>query len=125
MLYPTADELPANQLKLYIHFSRPMSEGWAARAVHGRRVDNDEPLEGVFFAMEPELWNRKRRRLTLLFDPGRIKRGLVPNEEAGYPLIEEVPIIVSIDASFRDTAGRPLRTGAERRLEIGPALRGG
>ncbi len=42
-IYPTADELPVNQLKLYVHFSSPMSESWAARAVHIRRADNDEP----------------------------------------------------------------------------------
>lgn len=122
-IYPSADELPVNQLKLYVHFSSPMSEGWAARAIHVRRADNDEPLEGVFLAMEPELWDRERRRLTLLLDPARIKRGLVPHEEAGYPLIQEVPIIVSFDTEFRDAAGRPLRAGAERRYEIGPPSR--
>ena len=122
-IYPSASELPVNHLKLYVHFSSPMSEGWAARAVHVRRADTHEPLEGVFLAMEPELWDRERRRLTLLLDPGRIKRGLIPNEEAGYPLIEGVPVIVTIDAAFLDAAGRPLRSGAERRYEIGPPLR--
>ena len=122
-IYPSADELPVNHLKLYVHFSSPMSEDWAARAVHLRRTDNGEPLDGVFLRMEPELWDRERRRLTLLLEPGRIKRGLVPNEEAGYPLIEGVPVIVTIDPEFRDAAGRPLRTGAERRYEIGPPVR--
>ena len=121
-IYPSVGELPVNQLKLYVHFSNPMSEGWAARAVHVRRADNSEPLEGVFLR-EPELWDRERRRLTLLLDPGRIKRGLVPNEEAGYPLIEGAPILVSIDTKFRDAAGRSLRSGAERRWDIGPPLR--
>ena len=79
-IYPAVEELPVNQLKLYLHFSKPMSEGWAARAVHVRRADDDEPLAYVFLLMEPELWDPDRRRLTLLFDPGRIKRGLVPNE---------------------------------------------
>ena len=51
------------------------------------------------------------------------KAGLVPNEEAGYPLIEGVPIKVSIDARFRDAAGRSLRSGAERRYDIVPPLR--
>ena len=122
-IYPSADQLPVNQLKLYIHFSHPMSEGWAARAVHVRRADNDQPLDGVFLTMEPELWDPERRRLTLLLDPGRIKRGLVPHEESGYPLIEGVPVIVSIDAKYRNAAGRPLRTGAERLYEIGPPVR--
>lgn len=122
-IYPSTDELPVNQLKLYVHFSSPMSEGWAARAVHVRRADNYEPIDGVFLAMEPELWDRERRRLTLLLDPGRIKRGLVPNAEAGYPLIEGVPVIVTIDTEFRDAAGRPLRSGVEQRYEISPPVR--
>lgn len=121
-VYPSVEELPVNQLKLYIHFSGPMSEGWAARAVHVRRADNHEPLDGVFL-MEPELWDRERRRLTLLLDPGRIKRGLAPHEEAGYPLIEGVPVVVIIEAEFRDAAGRPLRIGGERRYAVGPPVR--
>lgn len=122
-IYPTADGLPVNQLKLYVHFSHSMSEGWAARAIHVRRADTHQPLADVFLGMAPELWDQERRRLTLLLDPGRIKRGLVPNQEAGYPLTEGVPVVVTIDTSFRDAAGRPLRNGAERRYEVGPPLR--
>ena len=122
-IYPTSDELPVNQLRFYIHFSGPMSDDRAARAVHVCRVDNNKPLEGIFLEMEPELWDPEHRRLTLLFDPGRIKRGLVPNEEAGYPLTEGVPVTVTIAAEFRDSAGRPLRSGAERSYDIGPPVR--
>ena len=122
-IYPSADELPVNQLKFYVHFSTPMSEDWALRAVHVRRADNDKPLDGVFLEMEPELWDRDRRCLTLILEPGRIKRGLAPNEEAGYPLIEGVPVIVTVDTEFRDAGGRPLRNGAERHYQIGPAVR--
>lgn len=122
-IYPTADELPVNQLKLYLHFSNPMSESWAGRAVRVRRADTGEPLQDVFLAMDPELWDRQRRRLTLLLDPGRIKRGLVPNTEVGYPLIEGVAVIVSVAAGFRDAGGRPLTGGAERRYTVGPPLR--
>ena len=122
-IYPSALSLPVNQLKLYIHFSHPMSEGWSNRAVYIRRADNDEPLEEVFLAMEPELWDRERRRLTLLLDPGRIKRGLIPNNELGYPLTEGVPVIVTVDSRFRDAGGRQLRVSVERYYDVGPPLR--
>ena len=122
-IYPSADELPVNQLKFYVHFSSPMSEDWALRAVHVRRADNDDSLDGVFLQMDPELWDRDRRRVTLILEPGRIKRGLAPNEEAGYPLIEGLSIIVTVDSEFRDAAGWPLLNGAERRYEIGPPVR--
>ena len=93
-IYPGGGEVPVNLLKLYVQFSEPMSEGWAQRAVRVCRDDTLEPLEDVFLPMEPELWDRQRQRLTLLLDPGRIKRGLVPNLEAGYPLTEGRPLPV-------------------------------
>jgi hypothetical protein len=122
-IYPTAPALPLNQLKLYIQFSGPMSEGWANRAVHVRRATDGQPLEGVFLPMEPALWDHHRRRLTLLLDPGRIKRGLAPNSEAGYPLVEGEAIVVAVDASFRDADGLPLRSGMQRGYAVGPAIR--
>src|SRR5947207_68494 len=33
-LYPSALEIPFNQLKLYVHFSDAMSEGYALRHIH-------------------------------------------------------------------------------------------
>ena len=122
-IYPTAAELPVNLLRVYVHFSAPMSEGWAARSIKVSRADTGETLDDVFLPPEPELWDAGRKRLTMLLDPGRIKRGLAPNLEFGYPLVEGTTVCVSIDPSFRDARGQPLRAGAERSYDIGPALR--
>ena len=122
-IYPTAAALPVNLLRMYVHFSAPMSEGWAARAITVSRADTGETLDDVFLPPEPELWDAQRKRLTMLLDPGRIKRGLVPNLEFGYPLVEGTTVRITIDPSFRDAAGQPLRAGAERSYSIGPALR--
>ncbi len=120
---PTATELPVNLLRMYVLFSAPMSEGWAGRAIRVGRKDTGEELEGVFLPSDPELWDASRRRLTMLLDPGRIKRGLVPNREFGYPLIEGVPVRVTVDAEFRDAGGQPLKAGSARSYQIGPPLR--
>lgn len=122
-IHPTAGTLPYNLLRMYVHFSAPMSEGWAGKAVSIFDEDTGTPLQGVFLPPEPELWDRERRRLTLLLDPGRIKRGLVPNRELGYPLVEGMTVRVVVDAEFRDAKGQPLQASAERRYGIGPALR--
>lgn len=122
-IYPTAGEVPVNVLRVYVHFSAPMSEGWAARAITVRRSDTGPRLDDVFLPPEPELWDAGRVRLTMLLDPGRIKRGLVPNLEFGYPLVEGTTVSISIDPAFRDAAGQPLKAGAERIYSIGPALR--
>jgi hypothetical protein len=121
-IYPSAQKVPLNLLRIYVSFSATMREGCAAR-VGFRRADTGEPLEGVFLPMDPELWDSSRQRLTLLLDPGRIKRGLMPNAEAGYPLAEDVPVSVVVDASFRDASGLPLRVEAQRAYGVGPAIR--
>ena len=122
-IYPTAAALPVNLLRVYVHFSAPMSESWAARAITVSHADTGETLDDVFLPPEPELWDAERKRLTMLLDPGRIKRGLVPNLEFGYPLVEGTTVRIAIDPAFRDATGQPLRAGAERTYSIGPALR--
>jgi len=105
-IYPDVATVPVNLLKIYVRFSEPMSEGRAQRAVKVCRDDTGEPLEGVFVPMDPELWDPPRQRMTLLLDPARIKHGLVPNMEAGYPLIEGVPF------RSRSTPGGPASSTA-------------
>jgi hypothetical protein len=81
-VYPSTDLLPDNQLKFYLHFSASMSRGEAWRRIH--LLDQDgKAVELPFLEVDQELWDREYRRLTVLFDPGRIKRGLLPLEEVG------------------------------------------
>ncbi len=98
------------------------SEGHVARHVHLLRADTDEPIEAAFLPW-PELWDRERRRLTLLFDPARLKRGLLPHEAEGYPLTTDVPVRVVVDGAFRDAEARPLRGSFERRYQVGADIR--
>ena len=121
-VYPTAPVVPLNLLRMYVSFSAPMSEGWGATEVQVNRADTGEPMRDVFYRGQAELWDSERRRLTLLLDPGRIKRGLPPHEASGYPLIEGVPFVLSIDG-FRDASGLPLRAGVTRRYDVGPPIR--
>ncbi len=122
-IYPTASEVPLNLLRLYVQFSHPMSESWAMSAISVGCQDTGESLEDVFLPPEPELWDAGRSRLTMLLDPGRIKRGLAPNLESGYPLAEGMTVVVTIDRAFRDARGQPLRAPARRIYRVGPAMR--
>ena len=44
-------------------------------------------MDAPFLELDEELWSPDGTRFTLVFDPGRIKRGLKPREEAG-PILE-------------------------------------
>jgi hypothetical protein len=106
-VFPTADRLPENQLKLYVHFSAPMAVGEVYRRV--RLLDaRGKPVELAFLELEQELWDRSGTRVTLLFDPGRIKRGLVPHQEVGPALEAGQRYTLAIDAAWPDAEGQPL-----------------
>jgi hypothetical protein len=122
-IHPTWPEIPHNCLRLYIVFSGPMGEGWAGGAVRVVDETTGEALDRALLPMEPELWDPARRRLTVLFDPGRIKRGLRPHDELGYPLRPGRSVALVVDHGFRDAAGRRLVAPATRRYRVGPAER--
>ena len=107
-LYPTADKLPENQLKFYLHFSAPMSRGEVYQHVRLLKEDGTR-IELPFLELEQELWDREGKRLTLLFDPGRIKRGLKPREEVGPVLEEGKKYTFEIDRAWCDAEGNPLK----------------
>ena len=112
-IYPTVDTLPANLLKFYIHFSRPMRDGDAAQ--HVALLDSEgHVLSRAFLASDVELWDRAHRRLTILLDPGRIKRGLKPNQQFGAPLVAGRRYSLRIDSAWRDADGAPLLAGYEK-----------
>jgi hypothetical protein len=58
------------------------------------------------------------QRLTVLFDPGRIKRGLVPNVEAGLPLVPGRSYRLVISADWLDAHRRPLDRGFEKSFSV-------
>ena len=118
-IFPTSSVVPRNLLRLYVHFSNPMSEGFVESHVRVVEADSGATIGGAFLPMEPELWDRDRRRATVLFDPARIKRGLAPHREAGYPLQAGVSIEMVVDRGFLDADGRPLAATYTRRYAVG------
>ena len=116
-IHPTAREVPRNLLRFYIHFSSRMSEGYASD--HIRLVDDDgHPMIGALLPTEHELWDGERRRLTVLLDPARIKRGLAGHRALGYPLRDGASFRLIVDSTFRDARGIALRGDAERRYTV-------
>jgi hypothetical protein len=119
-VYPTADLWPSNILRLYIYFSAPMSRGEAARRIHVLDQSGKE-LEGIFLPGQ-ELWDPAYQRLTMTFDPGRIKRGLTSNVAMGAPITEGKRYRLVIDADWQDARGVGLVGGFTKPFRGGPAI---
>ena len=119
-VYPSADLLPTNTLKLYICFSAPVTVGDASK--HFRLLDErGQPLPDAF--LDQELWDGEHRRLTVLLDPGRIKRGLAPHREAGSPIVEGHRYTLAIDRDWKDANGMALAESFHKDFTGAPADR--
>lgn len=118
-VFPSADRLPENQLKFYLHFSAPMSRGEAYRHVHLFMASGKE-VDLPFLELGEELWDPHGQRFTQFFDPGRIKRGLKPREEVGPALEEGKRYTLVIDQDWPDALGQPLRSSFRKEFTVGP-----
>ena len=118
-IYPSADEVPENLLRFYVHFTAPMTRGSVGRWIRLEDADGNA-IELPFLDLAEELWDRDGRRLTILLDPGRIKLGLRPQREAGPALETGHEVSLVIDARWADASGRPLAESRRRVFRVGP-----
>ena len=116
-IYPTADALPENLLKFYVHFSAPMSRGHIYEHI---RLQNQAgtAVELPFLEIDEELWNHDMTRLTLFIDPGRIKRGVLPLEEIGPALEEGKRYTLMIDREWKDGTGLSLKQAFRKQFQV-------
>ncbi len=120
-VYPSGTHIPENQLKFYLHFSAPMARGSAYRHVQIRAAGG-ALVDLPFLELEEELWDPAMTRLTLLIDPGRIKRGVKPLEDIGPVFEAGKTYFLEVSAGWRDAAGRPLKASSAQ-FNVGPADR--
>src|SRR4029077_4857831 len=123
-IYPSADVLPANHLRFYIHFDRPMRGGkelfkhLAILDDKGKEID--EPW------LVDEIWDEENICLILYIHPGRIKWGVELRESMGPVLHEKRSYALVGGGAWTDLEGNKIgkdtikkfRTTAEDRVRI-------
>jgi len=118
-VYPSASVLPENLLKFYLHFSHPMSRGDVYR--HITLLDErEQPVALPFLELGEELWDPEQMRLTLLIDPGRIKRGVKPLEDLGPAIRAGRRYTLHISRQWRDSRGVPMKADFRKSFRVGP-----
>lgn len=121
-VFPTIDTLPENNLKMYLYFSAPMSDGNAYQ--HIQFIDEKgQRLATPFLELAPLLWNEDRTRLTLWFDPGRVKRELLRSQKLGAPLVAGKNYTLHISKNWKDVNGYSLATDFIKKITITQADR--
>jgi hypothetical protein len=118
-VYPSTHRVPSNLLRIYVEFSSPMQTDWAQ--THLRLLDDKgRRVERAFLETDEELWDPGQRRLTMLFDPGRVKRGIKSNLEMGAPLVEGRRYYIVVDSGWPNARGVPLVQSVTHELVVGP-----
>jgi len=119
-VYPAGDVIPENLLRMYLSFSGPMGQQGALDHVmlldaRGREVPD------ALLPLDTELWNDDRTRFTLLFDPGRVKREILPNRQMGRPLHAGDQVTLVVKKDWLDARGVPLASEFRRSYRVGAA----
>jgi hypothetical protein len=118
-IYPSVDAVPANLLRLYIYFSGPMSRRDLARQV--QLIDeHGQSIERAFLETDHGLWDPEGHRLTLFFDPGRIKHGLDLRETMGLALRPGSRYRLIVSKDLRDGEGLPLVADFIKEFRVTP-----
>lgn len=121
-VYPTSAVLPENLLRMYVTFSGPMMPGEAYEHITLLN-SKGEHIERPFLVVDQELWDVSRTRFTLLFDPGRIKRGLKANLELGPPLETGELYTLVIDSAWCDVNGNKLQRSSVKNFTVRAPVR--
>lgn len=121
-IFPSSDLLPENLLRFYVCFSNPMQRGHALEQIV--LLDSDgQRVPDALYRPPVELWDRTMRHLTVLLDPGRLKRWVGPNVELGPPLKVGQAYILEVGSSMKDLHGRPLRERFRKHFFVGEPIR--
>jgi hypothetical protein len=110
-------DVPSNLLRVYVELSAPMEPGSAYEHIH-LVDDRGSIVENAFLELREELWSPDHRRLTLLFDPGRVKRGIRANVEMGAPLVTGRRYRIVVDSLWRDASEQPLAATFVQELRV-------
>ena len=116
---PNVEKVPANHLKFYLHFSKPMERGEAFRFL--RLVEVNDSGKEIAEVPEPfrevELWDETFTRMTLWFHPGRQKPGVNLNVDIGPILEEGRSYRLEISPAWKTESGAKLGGSLEKVFE--------
>jgi hypothetical protein len=121
-IFPSSDLLPENLLRFYVCFSNPMQRGRALEEIS--LLDSEgQPVADALYRPPVELWDRTMLYLTVLLDPGRLKRWVGPNVELGPPLKVGQRYTLEIGSGMTDLYGRSLREPFRKDFVVGDPIR--
>ena len=121
-VFPSGETLPENTLRFYFHFSVPMAPHVALDHIVLRDASGAID-DAAFMRFKQELWSEDRTRLTVLVDPGRIKREVRTNVELGPALEAGKTYQLTVEGGWSSADGTSELKGFSRTFTVSSALR--
>ena len=121
-IFPSGATIPENTLRFYLHFSTPMRPQVSRDFI--KLLDaTGTPDNEAFMSFKQELWSEDRKRLTLLMDPGRIKRGVAQNLTLGPALEQGSRYTIVVESGWSTATGTTDMPRFEHTFTVSGALR--
>jgi hypothetical protein len=120
-VYPTGPAVPSNLLRMYIEFSGPMGSRTGQDYVTIVNAKGAE-MKGALLPLDTDLWNGDHTRFTILFDPGRVKRGILPNRELGRPLQPGDAFTLVVRREWPDAHSKPMASEFRKDYRVGQPI---
>jgi hypothetical protein len=117
-IYPTTDVLPANHLKFYIYFDRPM-RGGKELFKHIVLID-DKGNEILDPWLIDEIWDEENNCLILYIHPGRIKWGVGLRQILGPVLHEKRQYSLNLRKEWTDIDGNKMSQDVVKKFHTTP-----
>ena len=117
-IYPSGPVVPSNLLRMYVEFSGPMGTRGGQDYISIADGNGGE-IPGALLPLDTDLWNSDRTRFTVLFDPGRVKRGILPNRAMGRPLKPGMTFTIAVRREWPDAHGKPLASDFRKEYRVG------
>ncbi len=118
-ILPTASEIPSNILRFYIEFNRPMPRGDVYEYVNVF-TDKGKKIEWPFLRLDDELWNKDQTRLTLVIDPGRIKKEVKPRIDLGPVFMKDHKYTLVVSGKWPTLDGGTLGHDTRKPITVKP-----
>jgi hypothetical protein len=117
-IYPSADVLPANHLRFYIYFDRPMRGGNELFKHLAILDDKGKEVEEPWLV--DEIWDEANNCLILFIHPGRIKWGVELRELMGPVLYENRSYALLVRGAWTDLDGNKIGTDTIKKFRTTP-----
>ena len=120
-IYPSGPAVPSNLLRMYIEFTGPMGTRGGQDYISIADANGGD-IPGALLPLDTDLWTGDRTRFTVLFDPGRVKRGILPNRAMGRPLRPGMTFTIAVARDWPDAHGKPLASAFRKEYKVGPPV---